>query len=91
VAFLSAPLEISMPYRMTDDSVTVRGKGHPEYAGKSVTRRGEEMRKEKGPEPGRYDVGPHAHPEKRAGKSTTRDISSVRPQKPISKKMPNLV
>ena len=46
-----------MPYRMTDDSVTVRGKGHPEYSGKSVTPRGEEQRVRQGAEPGRYDVG----------------------------------
>jgi hypothetical protein len=79
-----------MPYRMTDDSVTVRGAGHPEYSGKSVTPRGEEMRDKKGAEPGRFDVGRHGHPEKEAGKSTARDVSSVRPQDPVSDKMPNL-
>jgi len=65
-------------YRMKDDSVTVKGKGHPEYAGKSVTMRGEERRQHQGPEPGRYDVGTHAHPEKEAGRSTARDTTSVR-------------
>ena len=80
-----------MPYRMTDDSVTVPGKGHPEFSGKSVTPRGEEQRRRRGPEPGRHDVGKHGHPEKEAGISTTRDISSVRPQRPVSSKMPNLV
>jgi hypothetical protein len=80
-----------MPYRMTDDSVTIRGKGHPEYSGKSVTQRGEEMRQRKGPEPGREDTGTHAHPEKDAGVSTTRDISSVDPEQPVSDKMPNLI
>jgi hypothetical protein len=82
-----------MPYRMTDDSVTVRGKGHPEYSGKSVTRRGNEMRTKEGAEPGRYDVGTHAHPEKMAGRSTARDVTSVRSrgQEPIlPAKMPNL-
>ena len=79
-----------MPYRMQDDSVTVRGKGHPKYSGKSVTPRGEELRKRKGAEPGRYEVGSHGHPEKEAGKSTARDVSGVRPQDPVSKKMPNL-
>jgi hypothetical protein len=82
-----------MAYRMTDDSVTVRGKGHPEYSGKTITKRGEEMRETKGPEPGRYDVGTHGHPEKEAGKSTARDVTGVRPsgQDPIlPKKMPNL-
>jgi len=82
-----------MPYRMQDDSVTVRGKGHPEYSGKTVTRRGNEMRTREGVEPGRYDVGRHGHPEKEAGKSTARDVTSVRArgQEPIlPKKMPNL-
>ena len=78
-------------YVMQDDSVTVPGKGHPEFSGKSVAARGEDRRARDGVEPGRYDVGRHAHPEKRAGKSTTRDISAVRPLEPISKKMPNLV
>jgi hypothetical protein len=78
---------------MTDDSVTVRGKGHPEYSGKSVTKRGEDMREAKGAEPGRYDVGTHGHPEKQAGRSTARDVTGVRPkgQDPIlPKQMPNL-
>jgi hypothetical protein len=79
-----------MAYRMTDDSVTVLGAGHPEYSGKSLTPRGEERRKRKGAEPGRYTTGPHGHPEKRAGKSTARDVSSVRPQDPIDDRMPNL-
>jgi len=82
-----------MRYRMQDDSVTVRGKGHPEYSGKSITRRGEEIRNEDGAEPGRYDVGKHGHPEKPAGKSTARDVTSVRSkgQEPIlPSKMPNL-
>jgi len=79
-----------MPYRMTDDSVTVRGKGHPEYSGKSVTPRGEEMRTRKGPEPGRYDVGKKGHPDREGGKSTARDVSGVRPQDPVDDTMPNL-
>ena len=68
-----------MSYRMTDDSVTIPGKGHPEYSGKSVTPRGEDMRRRKGVEPGRRDVG-----------SNARDVSSVRPIEPVSTKMPNL-
>jgi hypothetical protein len=82
-----------MSYRMTDDSVTVRGKGHPEYVGKSITRRGEELRSTDGIEPGRCDTGPHAHPEKEAGKSSARDVTGVRPSgaEPIlPEKMPNL-
>jgi hypothetical protein len=86
-------VEASMPYRMKDDSVTVRGAGHPEYSGKTVTRRGNEMRNKEGAEPGRYDVGTHGHPEKEAGKSTARDVTSVRSksEEPIlPDKMPNL-
>jgi hypothetical protein len=78
---------------MGDDSVTVRGKGHPEYSGKSVTMRGEEMRLRKGAEAGRYVVGSRAHPERQEGKSTARDVTSVRSkgENPIlPKKMPNL-
>jgi hypothetical protein len=79
-----------MPYRMQDDSVTVRGKGHPEYAGKSITVRGEDRRQKKGHEPGRHAVASRKHPEREEGASTARDVTSVRPQDPVSKKMPNL-
>jgi hypothetical protein len=78
-----------MRYRVQDDSVTVKGKGRPEFSGKSVTQRGEELRNRKGSEPGRYDIGKHG-PDKEAGKSTARDVSGVRPLNPVSKKMPNL-
>jgi hypothetical protein len=81
-----------MSYRMTDESVTTRGKGHPEYSGKSVTKRGERMRDDQGAEPGRYDVGEHG-PGKEAGRSTARDVTSVNAdaQEPIlPKAMPNL-
>ena len=79
-----------MPYRMTDDSVTKRGRGHPEYSGKSVTFRGEEMRSKKGAEPGRVDGGRRGLPDGRGGISTARDVSSVRPRDPVNKEMPNL-
>ena len=82
-----------MPYRVQDDSVTLRGKGNPKFSGKSVTPRGEEQRQKRGPEPGRYDVGPHGHPEKEAGRSTARDVTSVRAKREnpiLPKKMPNL-
>ena len=79
-----------MPYRMTDESVTKRGKGHPEYSGKSVTVRGEEVRARKGAEPGRIDVGRRGRLTGQGGISTARDVSSVRPRNPVSKKMPNL-
>jgi hypothetical protein len=82
-----------MPYRVQDDSVTLKGKGSPKYSGKSVTPRGEEQRPKRGPDPGRYDIGRHAHHEKNAGRSTARDTTSVRPggaDPVLPKLMPNL-
>jgi hypothetical protein len=75
---------------MTDESVTLSGKGHPEYSGKSITPRGESLKRHKGTEPGRYDTRPSGNPERIEGKSTARDVTSVRPLNPISEKMPNL-
>jgi hypothetical protein len=76
-------------YRMADDSVTVRGAGHPEYSGKSVGRRGEDVRKEEA-EPGRYKTEPARRGEHPGGKSTARDSTGVDPQDPIDPRMPNL-
>lgn len=78
-----------MAYRMGDDSVTVRGLGHPEYSGKSVTRRAEDYRRE-GIEAGRYRTPPARRGERPGGKSTARDSSGVDPQDPIDESMPNL-
>jgi hypothetical protein len=36
--------EVMPRYKMQDDSVTVPGFGNPEYSGKSITRRGEDVR-----------------------------------------------
>jgi hypothetical protein len=79
-----------MAYRMTDDSVTRPGRGNPEYSGKSVTPRAEDQRRTKGAEPGRYDVSDRSHPDRPVGKSTARDTTSVHPEDPITKDMPNL-
>ena len=76
-------------YLMQDDSVTVPGAGHPEYSGKSVTRRAEEFRQE-GAEAGRYRTRPPRLGERAGGKSTARDSSGVDPQDPIDPHMPNL-
>ena len=62
------------------DSVTRKERGGPQNVGKSVSRRGEEVVKKKGKEPGRYEVE-----EKGAGrpvgKSTLRDQTGVDPKK----------
>ena len=76
-------------YIVADDSVTRPGKGHPEYSGKSVTRRAEELRKD-GPEPGRYLTEARGPGERPCGKSTARDSTGVGPQNPIDKRSPNL-
>jgi hypothetical protein len=76
-------------YRMADDSVTVPGTGHPEYSGKSITRRGEDFRKDD-PEPGRYATRPARQGERPGGKSTARDSTGIDPQNPIDPRMPNL-
>jgi NiFe/NiFeSe hydrogenase small subunit C-terminal len=77
-------------YRMHDDSVTVAANGHPEYVGKSITRHGEDIRKDDS-EPGRYRTAPARRGERPGGKSTARDATGVDPQDPIDKRMPNLI
>jgi hypothetical protein len=76
-------------YRVGDDSVTVPGAGHPEYSGKSVGRRGEDVRKQE-VEPGRYKTKPARQGDRPGGKSTARDSTGVDPQDPIDPRMPNL-
>jgi len=76
-------------YQMQDDSVTVRGAGHPEYSGKSVSKRAEEYARE-GLEPGRYRTKPARRGERPGGKSTARDSTGVDPKDPIDRRMPNL-
>jgi hypothetical protein len=76
-------------YEMQDDSVTVRGAGHPEYSGKSITRRGEDVPKQLS-EAGRYATKPARPGERPGGKSRARDSTGVRPQDPIDPRMPNL-
>ena len=79
-----------MRYRVTDDSVTVRGKGSPKYSGKSVTKRGEhavKMREEAGR---REAEGAEDGSGRPARTSTARDITSVNPLDPIDPGMPNL-
>jgi hypothetical protein len=76
-------------YIMGDDSVTKAAPGHPEYSGKSITRRAEDLRKAQG-EPGRYQTEPTARGERPGGKSTARDSTGIGPQDPIDRRSPNL-
>jgi hydrogenase small subunit len=89
--YLTRPGETSTmrKARMQDAKVTVRGEGHPEYSGKSLTGRGEDLRKQ-GPEPGRYATKPARKGDRPSGKSTARDSTGIDPQDPIDNRMPNL-
>jgi hypothetical protein len=52
----------------------------PEGVGESTTRRGEDIIKEEGKEPGRIDTGTDDSPAQRpTGESTPRDRTSVKP------------
>jgi hypothetical protein len=52
-------------------------------------RRGEEIKKEDGKEPGRYD-GEDTHANRPSGHSTARDSTGVNPQDPVDPKSPKL-
>ena len=62
------------------DSVTKDEKGHPKNVGKSTTRRGEDVVKKDGKEPGRYEVGEKGA-DRPVGKSTLRDVTGIDPKK----------
>jgi hypothetical protein len=62
------------------DSVTRHEKGSPENVGKNSTRKGEDVVKREGKEPGRYEVEEKGAG-RPAGKSTLRDQTSVDPKK----------
>jgi len=63
------------------DSVTRHEKGGPQNVGKSTTRRGEDVLKREGKEPGRYETEEKGSSGRPAGKSTLRDQTSVNPNK----------
>jgi hypothetical protein len=75
-------------YKVQDDSVTIKGAGAVEHAGKSKTQRGEDVVKAK-PEAGRYETHPEGR-ERPVGKSTSRDSSGVYPQNPVDSSAPNI-
>jgi hypothetical protein len=52
-------------------------------------RRGEEIKQDEGPEPGREDTGTTGA-DRPAGKSTGRDSSTVRPSEPIDPDSPDM-
>ncbi len=62
----------------------------PEDVGESMTRRGEDVVKEEGKEPGRHDAGTQGKSERPVGTSTARDSTGVDPQDPIDPESPHL-
>jgi hypothetical protein len=67
--------------RDSHDSVTRNEKGGPKNVGKSTTRRGEDVVKREGKEPGRYEVEEKGSSGRPVGKSTLRDQTGVDPKK----------
>jgi hypothetical protein len=63
------------------DSVTKDEPGGPKNVGKSTTRRGEDVLKREGKEPGRYETEEKGESGRPAGKSTMRDQTGVNPVK----------
>jgi hypothetical protein len=60
------------------------------HVGESTTRRGENVVKEEGKEPGRYDGPPQGESQRPTGGSTARGSTGVDPQEPIDDDSPNL-
>ena len=63
------------------DSVTKDEPGSPKNVGKSTTRRGEDVVKKHGKEPGRYETEEKGSAGRPVGKSTLRDQTGVNPLK----------
>ena len=60
------------------------------HVGESITRRGEDVVKEEGKEPGRYDGPPQGESQRPTGGSTAGGTTGVDPQDPIDEESPNL-
>ena len=61
----------------------------PYGVGESQTRRGEDVKKEEGTEPGRQDLGTKGQSDRPYGTSTQRDSTGVDPQDKADPAMPN--
>jgi hypothetical protein len=54
------------------------------HVGESITQRGEDVVKEEGKEPGRYDLPPQGQSQRPAGGSTSRSFTGVDPQETVT-------
>lgn len=73
------------------DTLNQRTENNPPPSGESINRRGEDVIKEGGKEPGRKDEGTKGKTERPLGSSTQRDQTGVNPQEPIDPESPNLI
>ena len=64
---------------MDESEVTDEEPDSPQGVGESVTRRGEDVVKDEGKEPGRHDAGVELPSERPVGTSTPRDTTGVDP------------
>ena len=77
-----APKEVEQP---SDVPTPADAHEPPPGTGESITRRGEDIVKEDGKEPGRFDTGSDGTPADRpTGGSTARDATGIDPQDPIT-------
>ena len=60
------------------------------HVGESIGRRGEDVSKDEGKEPGRFDGPAQGESQRPTGGSTARDSTGVNPQEPIDDDSPNL-
>jgi hypothetical protein len=54
------------------------------HVGESITQRGEDVVKDEGKEPGRYDLPPQGQSQRPAGGSTSRSFTGVDPQETVT-------
>ncbi len=58
------------------------------HVGESITQRGEDVVKDEGKEPGRYDLPPQGQSQRPAGGSTSRSFTGVDPQGTVTEDSP---
>jgi hypothetical protein len=63
---------------------------HPEPVHQPGTGKGEEKVKKEGKEPGRHETGTQGAANRKAGKTTGRNSTSVNPKNPVDPNSPNL-
>jgi hypothetical protein len=77
----------------TQEAATGEGRQGPDltggHVGESITRRGEDVVKQEGTEPGRFDGPPQGQSQRPTGGSTARDFTGVDPQDTVTEDSPS--